>query len=102
MLNKYEIVIVWNPQLNENLISENIEKIKKIIHIDSGEITKTEVWGIKKLAYPIKKFSNGNYVYLQFNTPPQIIKQLNEFLQLNENILRYLIIRLRGERKRQM
>jgi len=63
------------------------EKIKKI-----GKIDKKESWGEKKLAYPIKKNQNGFYYFFQFKSQPSEITNLDNFLKLNENIIRHLVV----------
>ena len=90
----YESAILINAALEENQIQSIISHIKELISSNDGEITDIEDWGRKRLAYMIKKSKIGYYIIFQFNAYPQIISTLEKFYKLDENILRYLNIRL--------
>ena len=90
----YESAILINAALEENQIQSIISHVKELISSNDGEITDVEDWGRKRLAYVIKKSKIGYYIIFQFNAYPQIISTLEKFYKLDENILRYLNIRL--------
>ena len=90
----YESAILINAALEDNQIQSIISHIKELISSNDGEITDVEDWGRKRLAYMIKKSKIGYYIIFQFNAYPQIISTLEKFYKLDENILRYLNIKL--------
>ena len=90
----YESAILINAALEDNQIQSIISHVKELISSNDGEITDVEDWGRKRLAYMIKKSKIGYYIIFQFNAYPQIISTLEKFYKLDENILRYLNIRL--------
>ena len=90
----YESAILINAALEDNQIQSIISHIKELISSNDGEITDIEDWGRKRLAYMIKKNKIGYYIIFQFNAYPQIISTLEKFYKLDENILRYLNIKL--------
>ena len=90
----YESAILINAALEDNQIQSIISHIKELISSNDGEITDIEDWGRKRLAYMIKKSKIGYYIIFQFNAYPQIISTLEKFYKLDENILRYLNIKL--------
>ena len=90
----YESAIIINAALEDNQIQSIISHVKELISSNDGEITDVEDWGRKRLAYMIKKSKIGYYIIFQFNAYPQIISTLEKFYKLDENILRYLNIRL--------
>lgn len=90
----YESAILINAALEDNQIQSIISHVKDLISSNDGEITNVEDWGRKRLAYMIKKSKIGYYIIFQFNAYPQIISTLEKFYKLDENILRYLNIRL--------
>jgi small subunit ribosomal protein S6 len=92
-LNKYEGVFIFKPDLEEKALEEEYSKVEDIIKKHEGKIEKSEKWGKKKLAYEIKKFRDGFFLYLSFETMPQTIKPLSELFKLNNNILRAQIMR---------
>ena len=90
----YESAILINAALEDNQIQSIISHVKDLISSNDGEITDVEDWGRKRLAYMIKKSKIGYYIIFQFNAFPQIISTLEKFYKLDENILRYLNIKL--------
>ena len=90
----YESAILINAALEDNQIQSIISHIKELISSNDGEIIDIEDWGRKRLAYMIKKSKIGYYIIFQFNAYPQTISTLEKFYKLDENILRYLNIRL--------
>jgi len=90
----YESAVLISAALEEDQIQSIISRIKELISSNDGEITDVEDWGRKRLAYMIKKSKIGYYIIFQFNAYPQIISTLEKFYKLDENILRYLTIKL--------
>ncbi len=90
----YESAVLISAALEEDQIQSLISRIKELISSNDGEITDIEDWGRKRLAYMIKKSKIGYYIIFQFNAYPQIISTLEKFYKLDENILRYLTIKL--------
>ena len=90
----YESAVLINAALEEDQIQSIISRIKELISSNDGEITDVEDRGRKRLAYMIKKSKIGYYIIFQFNAYPQIISTLEKFYKLDENILRYLSIKL--------
>jgi len=76
MLNHYETVFIATPVLSENQMKEAVQKFKKIITENGGELVHEENWGLKKLAYPIKKKSTGFYYLIEFRGPGDIVEKL--------------------------
>ena len=90
----YESAVLINAALDDDQIQSIISHIKELISSNDGEITDVEEWGRKRLAYMIKRSKIGYYIIFQFNAYPQIISSLEKFYKLDENILRYLSIKL--------
>ena len=72
-IRKYEIVFISNPEITDQEIEELVKIVSKEINDLSGTIIKTDIWGLKKLSYPIKKFKEGNYVLIEFDILPSSI-----------------------------
>ena len=98
----YESAVLISAALEEDQIQSIISRIKELISSNDGEITDIEDWGRKRLAYMIKKSKIGYYIIFQFNAYPQIISTLEKFYKLDENILRYLTIKLTKNALEQM
>ena len=90
MLNQYETVFIATPVLSENQMKEAVQKFKKVITDNSGEIVHEENWGLKKLAYPIQKKSTGFYMLMEFAAPATIVDILELAYRRDERIVRFL------------
>ena len=93
-LRDYEMVLVISPELTEDGFKAALDGISKLITDMGGIISETKQWGKRKLAYPIKRFSEGNYVLTQLQLQPATGKEIEAKLQISEDVLRYLLVRL--------
>ncbi len=90
----YESAVLINAALEDEQIQSIVSHIKEIILNSDGKIIEIEDWGRKRLAYVIKKSKIGYYVIFRFNALPNVNSKLERFYKLDENILRYLTIKL--------
>ncbi len=90
----YETTFIVNAGLDDPQIDTVIDKVKEIITKHGGEIMELARWGRKRFAYPIKKKNNGFYVLCEFKSSGDIVARLERHFQLDENIIRFLIIAL--------
>ncbi len=88
----YELTYILRP-LDENGLNAVNERINNLIASSGGQIIARNDWGKRRLAYPIKKLNEGYYVALQLNLPQQAVRAIERALQLNDDVLRYLVIR---------
>lgn len=91
-MNKYESVIIVNPNLDEKEIDEIMQKVKEIIE-EKGTVTKVDKMGMKKLAYEIKKNKEGYYIVIYFSCDPSIISELERYYRITENIIKFITVR---------
>lgn len=96
-INVYESAVMINAALDDELIDSIIARIKETIINNGGEIREIENWGRKRLAYMVKKSKIGYYAIFRFTAPSKIIAKLERFFSLDEQILRYLTIKLDDE-----
>jgi small subunit ribosomal protein S6 len=89
----YELMLIFDPSLEENVITEELSKITSLIEKEKGEILNKDIWGLKKLAYPIKRQDNGFYVVLYFNSEAGVLSELDRLNKINDKILRHLIVK---------
>jgi len=94
----YEVTFVVRPQTEEEGLKNVIEKVRGWISADQGQVIKVDQWGRRRLAYPIEKQREGFYVYMQVQLDPASVKTLERNLQLSEDILRYLIVRVEDKK----
>lgn len=92
--NTYELTYIINPVLNENQTSDIIRRVNKYIEDRDGNILEVDEWGSRRLAYQINKKRNGYYVNMYFEAPGDIVVPLERAMTIEDNIMRYLTLRL--------
>jgi small subunit ribosomal protein S6 len=85
--------MIFSPQIAEGDLPIAIEKVNQFIIQRGGAVTEVNQWGRRRLAYPIKRFMEGNYVLTQFNAEPKLIAELEANLRISDDILRYLVVK---------
>ena len=93
-MNCYETVFILTPVLSDEQMKEAVEKFKGVLTENGAEIVNEELWGLKKLAYPIQKKSTGFYCLLEFKGEPTIVKKLEIAFRRDERVIRFLTFRL--------
>ena len=89
-MNQYEVLYVITPELDEEADKVVMDKFADIITANGGEIEKTEVWGKRRLAYPIDYKTEGYYVLVVFNANPELPRELERNMRNDERIMRYM------------
>ncbi len=90
MVRSYELMVIIDPTVEDH--SVEVKAVEELIAKVGGEVTKTDVWGKRRLAYEIKKQSEGIYVVFEFKGDPAQLTELNRVLGLRQNVLRHLNI----------
>ena len=99
MMNRYEMIYIIDTGLEEAARKELIERVSGWITGNGGEIEKIdETWGKRRLAYAINYKTEGWYVLVNFKAPAELPRELERNLQINENVLRYLVVKLEEKR----
>ena len=98
-MNRYELTYIIDAALEENARKELIEKISGLIVANGGEVEKVdETWGKRRLAYAIDYKTEGWYVLVTMKAPAELPRELERNLQINEDIIRYLVVKLEEKR----
>jgi small subunit ribosomal protein S6 len=92
-VNNYLLTLVLKPELDEKERKTLLDSLTKKILGEDGKVTKEEMWGAKDLAYPIKRQTKGFIAHFEITADPKNAKTLDKELKLEEDILRYLLIR---------
>ncbi len=98
-MNKFEVVLLFNPELSANSLNSELEHFKSNLESYSSKLISEENWGLRDLSYNINKFKKAFYRYLQIEAPGQIIKEINKDLNQSENIIRYLFIKVNNHQE---
>ena len=93
-MNQYETVFILTPVLSDAQMKEAVEKFAKVLTDNGATIVNQELWGMRKLAYPIQKKSTGFYTLIEFDAEPTIVKKLETSYRRDERVLRFLTFHL--------
>jgi small subunit ribosomal protein S6 len=94
MINQYETVFILTPVLSDEQLKEAVDRYKELLKENKCELVHEETWGLKKLAYPIKKKSTGFYHLFEFRADGNFIDKLELTFRRDERILRFLTVKL--------
>lgn len=90
----YETVFIARQDLSEAQVKALTDGASKIITDQKGKVLKTENWGLRTLAYKINKNRKGHYVLIESDAPAEAIVEVERTMRLNEDIMRYMTIKL--------
>ena len=91
-MNKYESVIIVNPNLEEESIKNLIKKFSDLINTD-GTVASVEEMGKRKLAYEIKKQKEGFYIVFKFEAKPELISELERNYRITDEVMKFIVIK---------
>ena len=90
----YELVAIISPEVDEEGVSKIVDKVSESINSRGGVVEETKKWGRRKLAYPIRKFMEADYVLARFKLTPKSVKELEGEISASGDILRYLVVKV--------
>jgi len=89
-MNNYETVFILTPVLSEDQMKDTVQKFVKVLKTYGSKIISEEMWGLKKLAYPIQHKSTGFYNLIEFEADPTVVIKLETEFRRDEKVLRFL------------
>ncbi|GBD13333.1 30S ribosomal protein S6 [bacterium HR24] len=92
-MRNYELVMVISPDLSEDEVSSSVERVQRFVSERGGEVLKVDRWGRRRLAYPIRRFTEGHYVIAQLRLDASAVRELDRNLEVAESVLRHLVVR---------
>lgn len=92
-MHPYELMVILDPGIDERTVAPSIDKFLSVIREAGGEVQEVDIWGKRRLAYEIKKHSEGIYVVVNFTATPAATAELERQLSLSEAVLRIKVLR---------
>jgi small subunit ribosomal protein S6 len=89
----YELMLILDPDLEERAVSPLIDSFLSVVRGGGGSVEKVDTWGRRRLAYEINKKPEGIYSVVDLNATPEVVKELDRQLNLNESVLRTKVLR---------
>jgi len=92
-MRKYEIMYIINPSLDEAQSNEIVEKYNNVIKADGSKVLEVKDWGMRDLAYEIKKVNKGHYIILQVEATNEAIAEYERLSLIDSSIIRHIVIK---------
>ncbi len=92
-MRQYELMVILDPETEERSVGTTMERFLAVIKKDGGTVDNVDIWGRRRLAYDIKKKSEGIYTVVNFTAEPATAQELDRQLNLNESIMRTKLLR---------
>lgn len=93
-MREYELMYIARPNLEPEQYEALQERVNGIVAANGGEITGLDVWGRRKLGYPIKHETDGYYVVLTFKGGEELVREMDRVLSITDDFLRFKIFRI--------
>ena len=90
----YESTFIARPDISSQQVDGLAEQFREILTEAGGEVAKTEYWGLRSLAYRIKKNRKGHYYFMNIDAPAEAIDAMERTMRINEDVIRYLTVRV--------
>ncbi|MGW8377785.1 30S ribosomal protein S6 [Streptomyces sp. ODS28] len=89
----YEVMVILDPDVEERAVSPLIEGFLSVVREAEGKVEKVDTWGRRRLSYEINKKPEGIYSVIDLQATPEIVKELDRQMNLNESVLRTKVLR---------
>jgi len=90
----YESVLIARQDVSAQQVESLSENLQEIVRNNGGTVAKTEYWGLRNLAFRIKKNRKGHYLLMHLDGPPEAVQEFERNARINEDVLRYLTVRV--------
>jgi small subunit ribosomal protein S6 len=96
----YEELFIVRPDATEEEVDPLIEQLRNLITQAGGTVDKADKWGVRKLAYKVLKYNEGQYILFQFAAKPETVKEIERRLRVSDLVLKHLTVRIDEKLKR--
>jgi small subunit ribosomal protein S6 len=95
-MHDYELVAIISPEADEDEVAKIVDRMTQSIGSRGGAVEEVKNWGKRRLAYPVRKFMEGDYVLARFKLMPKSVKDLESEIGTFGDVLRYLVVKVGG------
>ena len=92
-MRRYEVMIILDPNQDERTVAPSLDKFLENVRKDGGKVENVDVWGKRRLAYPIDKKEEGIYAVINLECDPESVQDFDRRLNLNDKIIRTKVLR---------
>ena len=98
-MNKFELVLIFSPDLTTSNLNSEINNVKSKLTSQSANIIEEEDWGLRDLSYSINKHKKAFYNFIQIEAPSEIVKNISKDLNQSENLIRFIFIKVKNHQE---
>jgi len=91
-LRKYEIVLILPPEADDKVIQGVTDRISQVLEQGGGKVNSVNKWGKRRLAFEIKRQTEGFYIVAEFEAEPEAVKELDRVLALADDVVRFKVV----------
>ncbi len=92
-MRRYELMVILDPDLEERTVQPSLDTFLNVVRQGGGTVEKVDVWGRRRLSFEIDKHAEGIYAVVDLSAEPDVMKELDRQLNLNESVLRTMVLR---------
>jgi len=92
-LSAYELMYIVKPELDDQAVQQEIDKVGQLIQTNGGEVKKVTPWGKRRLAYSVKDQREGHYVVEEFDLDQAKVQEVERVLRISDSVFRHLLVR---------
>jgi small subunit ribosomal protein S6 len=89
----YELMYIVKPELDDEAVQQEIEKVGQLIQTNGGQVKKVTPWGKRRLAYSVKDQREGHYVVAEFDLDQARVQEVDRVLKISDTVFRHLLVR---------
>ena len=93
-MRRYETIYILRPTMSEDEVTAVIDNTNAVLTTDGGQVISLDKWGLRTLAYLIKKESQGYYVYCDYATDPANVTEMERKFRIDESVMKYMTVKL--------
>ena len=92
-MSAYELMYIVKPELDDQAVQQEIEKVGQLIQTNGGQVKKVTPWGKRRLAYTVKDQREGHYVVEEFDLDQAKVAEVERVLRISDTVFRHLLVR---------
>ena len=92
-MSAYELMYIVKPELDDQAVQQEIDKVGQLIQTNGGEVKKVTPWGKRRLAYSVKDQREGHYVVEEFDLDQAKVQEVERVLRISDTVFRHLLVR---------
>jgi small subunit ribosomal protein S6 len=96
----YEELFIVKPDAAEADVDGFVEQIRQVITTGKGNVDKVDRWGVRKLAYRVSKYDEGNYILVQFTSDPELVHEVERRMRVTDMVIKFITVRIDEKMKK--